>query len=391
MERRAAGRTVGIAVALAASTAVACSGSRAPGGGAAGTTASTAVTTPADAAPGGGGPGPVPGAVLQGGRFSYCDPAPLVAAYPRFTEIPAMSAALYPGGTPRDYPVIDAHTHLSAPSDVEADIQRRAGLYAAVDAAWDAASTARLRATYPKPNVVEFSLNDYLYGLTADAVPGILAHFDEQRAAGAGGVKVFKGLGLEIDDAAGKRLAIDDPRLAPIWEQAGQERWTVSIHTADPDSWLQQYYPTSPYSKQDLVQQLVHVVAAHPNTVFVAIHLMNLIDTDQELDQLGALLDTYPNLYADVAARSQDLAARDQAHVRAFMIQHQDQLLFGTDRIAEPDPVTAYQEEFKYWETSLPARTYYQNRNVPGLALPPVVLEKLYYRNALRAYCAAFQ
>ena len=327
--------------------------------------------------------------LLEGGRYSYCDPAAAIAAYPRFTATPDAVANVYPLGGARKYPVIDAHTHLTQATAAEAEIQRRAGVYAAVDASWDAGSTARIRATYPRPNVVQFNLGEYLAAFSADAVPAILAHFAEQRAAGAGGIKLFKALGLEIDDVGGVRLRIDDPRLAPIWRRAAQERWTVSIHTADPYSWLVRYYANSPYSKQDLVKQFINVVAAHPGTVFVAIHLLNLTDAEEELDQLGEFLDVYPTLSADVAARSQELVKRDQAHVRTFVIRHQDQLLFATDRVDEADPVTGYQEEFKYWESSLPARGYYQNFIQTGLGLPPDVLEKLYYKNALRAFCSA--
>ncbi|HET8540678.1 MAG TPA: amidohydrolase family protein, partial [Anaeromyxobacter sp.] len=110
---------------------------------------------------------------------------------------------------------------------------------------------------------------------------------------------------------------------------------------------------------------------------------------EAELDQLGAYLDRYPNLYADVAARSQDLALRDREHVRRFVIAHQDKLVYASDRTSQG--VASYEEDFRYWETAGTARTFYLERSAQGLALPPHVLEKLYYKNALRAFCGALR
>ncbi len=329
-----------------------------------------------------------------------CDPTADVAAYPRFTTTPEVVQHLYPNGGGRDYPVIDVHAHLLTTSAEEQEIQRRVGLHAVVEATaipdiptfdqvWDPASTAALRATYPAPYVVQFYPGVYLKDFSEDRIPAILARFDEHRAAGARGVKLFKNFGLTIDDASGARLRVDDRRLYPLWRKAAELGWTVSIHVADPDSWMQQKFWDSPYTKQDLVNQLVRVVADNPGTTFVAIHMMNLVDSEAEIDQLGTYLDRYPNLYADVAARSQYLVNRDRDHLRAFFIAHQDKLMFATDRAGEGVP--SYEEEFRFWETGDTSRTFYLASSGKGLALPPDVLEKFYFKNALRAFCGAFR
>ncbi|MBN1209688.1 MAG: amidohydrolase family protein [Myxococcaceae bacterium] len=319
--------------------------------------------------------------------YAYCDASAAIAAYPRFSgQLPEVVARLHPSGG-RDYPVIDAHTHLGTSAAEEADAQRRIGLYAAVQAHWDAGSTAQQRATYKKPNIIQFNLGQYLSGLDALRLPAIQAALDGQRAAGAGGIKIFKDLGLAYNDSSGARLRVDDPRLYPLWQRAADEKWAVSIHVADPDSWMDRYYPDSPYSKQELIRQFIRVVEDNPRTVFVAIHMLNLHDSEAELDQLGEYLERYPNLYADSSARSQYLVHRDQAHVRDFMIKHQDKLLFATDR-AEGKSIENYEEELRYWETTAPTRTFYLASKANGLGLPPEVLEKFYYKNALRVFCA---
>ncbi len=307
---------------------------------------------------------------------SYCDPSAAIAAYPRFgAQVPEVVAHMHPSGG-RDYPVIDAHTHLATSASQEAELQHRVGLYAAVDAAWDVTSTARLRATYKKPNLIQFNLGGYFNGLEAQKLPSIQSALDGQRAAGAGGIKIFKDMGLAYNDSSGARLRVDDPRLYPLWQRAADEKWAVSIHVADPDSWMKRYYADSPYSKQELIRQFIRVVEDNPRTIFVAIHLLNLVDSDAELDQLGQYLDRYPNLYADTAARSQYLVNLTQPHVRDFMIQHQDKLLFGTDRAGENSPDN-YEQELRYWETTGPTRTFYLNQQAQGLGLPSEVLEEV--------------
>ena len=48
------------------------------------------------------------------------------------------------------------------------------------------------------------------------------------------GVKVWKDLGLYLDDPGGTRVLPDDPRLAPVFAAAGELGLPVLIHTADP-------------------------------------------------------------------------------------------------------------------------------------------------------------
>ncbi|MBT8302299.1 MAG: amidohydrolase family protein, partial [Maribacter sp.] len=53
---------------------------------------------------------------------------------------------------------------------------------------------------------------------------------------GAKGLKIYKSLGLRYKDTDNKRLAIDDPRLDPIWAKCGEMGVPVLIHAADPKS-----------------------------------------------------------------------------------------------------------------------------------------------------------
>ena len=51
---------------------------------------------------------------------------------------------------------------------------------------------------------------------------------------GAIGLKVYKNLGLNLKDASGNRVKVDDPRLNPIWEVCGELKIPVLIHSGEP-------------------------------------------------------------------------------------------------------------------------------------------------------------
>ncbi|MFQ5677369.1 MAG: amidohydrolase family protein, partial [bacterium] len=53
---------------------------------------------------------------------------------------------------------------------------------------------------------------------------------------GARGLKIYKDLGLTVKDKSGKRIAVDDPRLDPIWAKCGELGIPVLIHSGEPIS-----------------------------------------------------------------------------------------------------------------------------------------------------------
>src|SRR5581483_4757754 len=59
----------------------------------------------------------------------------------------------------------------------------------------------------------------------------MVAQLDDSVRRGARGLKQLKDLGLTDRDKSGKLIAIDDPRLDPIWDEAGRLGIPVSIHT----------------------------------------------------------------------------------------------------------------------------------------------------------------
>lgn len=217
--------------------------------------------------------------------------------------------------------------------------------------------------------------------------------------AGAIGLKVWKHLGMMLQDSQG-RVKVDDPRFDPVWEVCAKHKIPVLIHTADPwglfqpmdkhnERWLElklranrnQSQQTN-FTWEELIAEQHNLFARHPNTIFIAAHLGWL---GHDLGRLGELLDRLPNVYAEIGAITSELGRQPRAAHR-FFVQYQDRILFGKDAYN----VSEYHTYFRLLETDDdyfdPIRKYHGIWKLYGLALPDDVLKKLYYKNALRIF-----
>lgn len=215
---------------------------------------------------------------------------------------------------------------------------------------------------------------------------------------GAMGLKVYKGLGLTDVDKNGQRIAVDDPRLDPIWAECGRLGFPVLIHSAEPPSfwlpkdknnerWLELKQKPNRYrdpakvpSFESIIAEQHHIFEKHPNTTFINAHLGWM---GNDLDRLGAHLDRYPNVMTEIGAVLAELG-RQPRRARQFLIDYQDRVLFGKDAYN----VKEYYTYFRVLETENEYFDYYRKRHaywkMYGLGLPDDVLQKLYYKNALR-------
>jgi len=222
---------------------------------------------------------------------------------------------------------------------------------------------------------------------------------EEAAKLGVRGLKVFKSLGLTIKDKSGKIVAVDDPRLDPIWAKCGELKIPVMIHVSDPkafftpvDQYNERYdelaehpdwsfYGNGYPAKQEILAQRNRVLAKHPNTTFIGAHMGNL---PEDLTILGTWLDKFPNFYVDIDARISELG-RQPYTARKFLIKYQDRVLFGSDT---PPDAHAYSVYYRFLETDDeyidPAEGHHlQGRwMIYGLYLPDEVLEKIYNKNA---------
>lgn len=217
---------------------------------------------------------------------------------------------------------------------------------------------------------------------------------------GVMGLKVYKSLGLTDRAKNGDRIAINDPRLDPIWKACGDNHIPVLIHSGEPESfwnpkdrynerWLELRQKPNRYrdpktnpSFEEVLSEQHAVFAKHPNTTFINAHLGWM---GNNLDRLGTHLDRYPNVLTEIGAVLAELG-RQPKRARQFFVDYQDRILFGKDAYK----VSEYYTYFRVLETDDEYFDYYRKRHAHwkmyGLALPDSILKKIYFKNALRLF-----
>ncbi|GGW44291.1 amidohydrolase family protein [Arenibacter certesii] len=215
---------------------------------------------------------------------------------------------------------------------------------------------------------------------------------------GAKGLKVYKSLGLRNKDNSGKRLAIDDPRLTPIWDKCGELGVPVLIHSADPrpfwddvnadnERWLElKTHPrrkrssTDPASWEQIIAEQHNMIKNHPKTTFINAHMGWYAN---DLQTLSQLLDQMPNMYVGIGAIIAELG-RQPRNARQFFIKYQDRILFGKDSW-KPEEFPTYFRVLESDDEYFPYhKKYHAFWAMYGMDLPDEVLKKVYYKNALK-------
>ena len=304
------------------------------------------------------------------------------------------------------FPVIDMHSHPYAESLEEVDqwvrnmdavgIEKTILLSHATGAEFD--SLYQVYSKYPD----RFELwcgFDYTGYDQPGYGPAAVAELERCYKMGARGVGELgdKGKGLFYSKPPAWGMHLDDPRMDPLLEKCAELGLPINIHVADP-IWM--------YEKMDstndglmnayewrldnqpgivdhngMIDILERAVKRHPKTIFIACHFANC---SYDLNKLGALLDKYPNLYADIAARYAETAPIPR-FAAAFIEKYQDRLLYGTDMGFDLD---MYHITFRILESS--DEHFYEigqfgyHWALNGFGLNDVVLKKLYRDNALK-------
>ncbi len=224
------------------------------------------------------------------------------------------------------------------------------------------------------------------------------AQLERDVQAGAQGLKIFKNLGMTLNDSAGNRIATDDPRFDPVWTKAGELGIPVLIHTGDPHQfWLPQDEVNERWFElkerpgrirppdrfppwEQIMNEQWNVFRNHSGTNFIAAHLSWL---GGDLGRLGRLFDELPNMHVGIGAVLAELG-RQPRFAREWFIKYQDRVLFGKDSWAPEE----YHVYFRTLETADEYFDYYRKRHafwkMYGLELPDDVLRKLYQENAVR-------
>lgn len=222
------------------------------------------------------------------------------------------------------------------------------------------------------------ALSDYRISDGLQYSPEELARW---QAHGVVGYKIWVGVSDLIDDPA------NDPTFTKM-EQIGMVGAGVHISQPYPTRWCED--PVEFWKAQNAWER---VLDRHPRLKVVQAHMLDHFNSDEQLDYLSYVLETYPNANLDLAARFQQFHRMDQKKLRNFFIRFADRILFGTDiseqpRTDGPDGAAErYLRCFRLLETdSTVERGFFGGEPAVGLDLPQDVLEKIYYKNAVRIF-----
>ncbi|MEJ7830018.1 MAG: amidohydrolase family protein [Segetibacter sp.] len=215
--------------------------------------------------------------------------------------------------------------------------------------------------------------------------------------SGANGLKIFKILGLSVKDVNGKRVAVNDSRLDPIWKKCGELKIPVLIHTADPKSfwdpvdennerWLEiithpgrKRGPAEPVPFEQLIHEQHSMFRKHPGTKFIAAHFGWYANN---LERLSVLLDELPHVYVEFGAVIAELG-RQPRMSKKFFERYQDRILFGKDSWV-PEEYATYFRVLETEDEYFPYhKKYHAFWSMYGMGLPDNILKKVYYKNAL--------
>ncbi len=265
--------------------------------------------------------------------------------------------------------------------------------------------------TYPEM----FRLCSAIIGVGIDApdyAQKTIEQLSREIDSGARMVKVWKNFGMVTQDASGKYIQIDDPRLQPIWDFLKSKQIPVMAHIGEPEQAWRELDPKNPHygyymghpqyhaynfpeipSYETIIAARDNWVQKNPDLNILCAHLGSM---SHNVDMVAERLDKFPNMYVETAARFGDLASQDSDKVKAFFTKYQDRVFFGSDygnstpqdslRITQPE------EELRSLDTNYRLLWEYlsgtdsleiRGQKTRGLGLPVDILKKVYYQNTV--------
>jgi predicted TIM-barrel fold metal-dependent hydrolase len=326
--------------------------------------------------------------------------------------------------TPKSYPAVDVHTHMSA-VDASYELAMKtmdaAGIAVTVNLAGGSgeslAKHLALGAKYPGRFIqfcgVRLSRDQWQ---APDVGEKIATSIQESHDLGAAG------FGEIVKWALNRRINWDDPRLDPVWSKLEELKMPINWHVGDPSRY---WRPEGPFNtletesyhgrmplKQELLNQQERVLERHPNLVVIAAHSNYLTDM---IPLLVWRFEKYPNYYVDLSASIEEWGRVPEEFVDVAL-EYQDRMLYGTDGgyrdrdIPEgkvTDAVVANLKSFhvahflflgtkqrmiptpfdgNYGRYLIGWKNGYTRYAHDGVALPDDVLQKIYFKNAEKLF-----
>lgn len=166
------------------------------------------------------------------------------------------------------------------------------------------------------------------------------AHAKRMRRCGCDGIKIIEG-----KPNMRRILPIphfDLPCWEPFWAYAEAEQLPILWHVNDPEEYwhpeqVSEYrrnmgdvYGENDVGYEEQYQQVFRVLQKHPKLKIIFAHFFFL---SGQLERLGNLLDTYPNIRVDVTPGSEMYRILSENHdeAQAFFQKYHTRILYGTD------------------------------------------------------------
>lgn len=233
---------------------------------------------------------------------------------------------------------------------------------------------------------------------------------------GAVGVKIWKNIGMELQDQKGKYIMPDHAVFDPVYDYLAQQNIPLLGHLGEPKNcWLplhemtvlsdKKYFEENPEYHMHLhrgcpsyKQQLRardRMLAKHPDLIFIGAHLASL---EWSVERLASWLDRHPGCGADLAERVSHLqyqAVTSPDKIKNFVQKYQDRIIYGSDTIddgSQTEEKTAQQicdkwhSEFRFFADDDIQTAWNVRKPFRGLGLDKNILQKIFRENAIRYY-----
>ena len=244
-----------------------------------------------------------------------------------------------------------------------------------------------------------------------------LQHLEESFEQGAIGVKFWKNIGMEFQNASGEFVMIDDPQFDPVFEFLSDRDIPVLGHIGEPYScwqpleemgvnFVREYYENHPQyhmylhpenpSYDEIITSRNNMLEKHPALIFIGAHLGSM---EWSVEMMRDHLDRYPNMVYDMAHRVtllQYLTQEDREGVRQMFLDYPDRFVYSTDIQhhvhSNPDDIQnlaerTWENDWEYFTTdNVMMDEEVNDREFRGLKLPKHVIDKLYRLNAERVF-----
>lgn len=324
-------------------------------------------------------------------------------------------------------PKIDAHVHINSDDGIF-EKQAASDNFILITLNVDHGDSANIRKQFDlasasaagNPGRVFFGptfLFDTAGWGTREWTDKIIAQLTKDLAApGAVAVKIWKNIGMVVRDRSGRFIMVDDPGLDPVVSFIKSKGFPIAGHLGEPrNCWLpldqmtvssdSSYFARNPQyhmflhpdfpSYEDQITARDRFLEKNPDLIFIGCHLGSL---EWNVDSLARRLDKFPNMAVDMSARICHLqyqSLSDRKKVRDFCIKYQDRLLYGTDvgysGSRNPEAFMermhrTWTDDWRYFTTSLEMTSDKFHGKFAGLKLPRKVVDKIYYRNAVKWY-----